>query len=328
MDDVRVYVPLEGEHFTAIDRATGATVWTQDIESDWPPLVHDGVVYLAASDELHALDAATGNHRWRAPVPRGAMAPMVMAGNVLIVLEAPDTVLAFAPNGGRFWTTPLGGTTGRASLAVGASSVFVGLDNRVVALWATNGEKRWDRTLPGEITSTSFARDRVFAGSTSNEIYALDAGNGELAWKFRVGGDVAGVTATDDHVFVVSLDNMARALSRRSGNQVWKRALSTRPAAAPQVFEGVVAVSGVESTATFNSRTGAPIGTFDAPTLLRGQPLVDATPRPFAVSIVAMTRDGRAIGLRPVEMMFREQAVQPLAVLPGRALVKEPSPLR
>jgi hypothetical protein len=97
--------------------------------------------------------------------------------------------------------------------------------------------------------------------------------------------------------------------------------------AAPQVFEGVVAVAGADSVATFNSRTGVPIGTFDAPNLLRGQPLVDATPAPFAVSILAITRDGRAIGLRPVEMMFREKAVEPLAALPGRPLVKEASPL-
>jgi hypothetical protein len=101
----------------------------------------------------------------------------------------------------------------------------------------------------------------------------------------------------------------------------------TRPVAAPQVFDGVVAVAGADSFATFNSQTGVAIGTFDAPNLLRGQPLVDATPAPFAVSILAITRDGRAIGLRPVEMLFREQVVQPLAALPGRPLLKEASPL-
>ena len=92
------------------------------------------------------------------------------------------------------------------------------------------------------------------------------------------------------------------------------------------MFDGVVAVAGADSVATFNSKTGAPIGTFDAPNLLRGQPLVDATPAPFAVSILAITRDGRAIGLRPAEMMFRERAVEPLTALPGRPLQKEAEP--
>jgi outer membrane protein assembly factor BamB len=172
------------------------------------------------------------------------------------------------------------------------------------------------------------ARDRVFAGSTSNEIYAFDPERGRLVWKFRFGGDVVGIAATNDVVFVVSLDNLVRALNRSNGNQIWKRALTTRPIAAPQVFDGGVAVAGAESMATFNSKTGAPIGTYEAPNLIQGQPLVDSTPTPFAVSVLTVTRDGRAIGLRPVEMMFREKALTPLSALPGRPVQKEASPLR
>jgi hypothetical protein len=93
------------------------------------------------------------------------------------------------------------------------------------------------------------------------------------------------------------------------------------------VFEGVIAVPGASSVATFNSKTGVAIGTFDAPDLLQGPPLVDATPAPFAVSILAITREGQAIGLKPVEMLFKEKALEPLASLPGRPLQKEASPL-
>jgi outer membrane protein assembly factor BamB len=327
MDDTRVYIPLEGEHFAALDRATGATVWTQDIESAWPPLIHDGVVYLAASDELHALDAATGDHRWRVSLGRGPMAPMATIPDAVVVLVAPDELWAFRrSDGSRLWGTALGGRSGRASMAVNETGIYVAHVDRLARVRPADGSIRWDRQLPGEIASTSVARDRVFAGSTSNEIYALDLDRGRLAWKFRFGGDVVGVTVSGDLVFVVSLDNMIRALNRSNGNQIWKRALATRPVVAPQAFEGVVAVAGAESTATFNSKTGVPIGTFDATTLLQGPPLVDATPTPFAVSVVGLTRDGRALGLRPVELLFREKAVEPFA-LPGRPLVKEASPL-
>ncbi len=288
MDDSRVYIPLDGEHFAALDRETGTTVWTVDIESAWSPLVHDGVVYLAASDELHALDAASGNRRWRVPLPRGAMAPMAMTPAALIVLAAPDSVLAFTTSDGSLlWGRSLGGRSGRVSMAVNETAIFVSLADRLVRVAPADGSTLWDRTLPGEIASTAVARDRVFAGSTSNDIYALDPDRGRLLWKFRFGGDVVGIAAADDLVFVVSLDNLVRALNRSNGNQVWKRPLTTRPVGAPQVFDGVVSVAGAESVATFNSKTGAPIGTYDAPNLLRGQPLVDATPAPFAVSILA-----------------------------------------
>jgi outer membrane protein assembly factor BamB len=329
MDDVRAYIPLDGEHFAAIDRETGATVWTMDIESAWPPVVRDGVVYIAASDELHALDASTGNRLWRVLLPRGAMAPMAITPSALIVLSAPDSVLAFKPaDGSLLWGRALGGRAGRVSMAVNETGIYVSLVNRLVRVAPGDGTILWDRTLPGEIASTAVARDRVFAGSTSNEIFALDPDRGRLAWRFPLGGDVIGIAATNERVFVVSLDNLVRALNRSNGNQIWKRPLTTRPVAAPQIFDGVVAVAGVDSVATFNSKTGVPIGTYDAPTLLRGQPLVDGTPAPFAVSILAITRDGRAIGLRPVEMMFREKAIEALTALPGRPLQKELSPLR
>jgi outer membrane protein assembly factor BamB len=327
MDEERAYIPLEGEHFIAIDRASGATVWNLDIESAWPPIVHQGVVYLAASDELHAIEAATGNHRWRVPLGRGVIAPMLIHQDVLIALVAPDEVLALSlADGHALWNRALGGRTGRASIAVDESGIYVGLVDRLVRLTLPDGLVRWDHTLPGQIASVTVARDRVFAGSTSNELFAFGL-NGSLAWKFPFGGDVIGIAANDDLVFVAALDNLVRALRRSSGNQVWKRPLTTRPVAPPRIFDGVVAVAGVESVATFSSLTGAALGTFESPTLLQGVPAIDPTPAPFAVSIVAVTRDGRAMGLRPEGAMFREKAIVPLTALPGRPLQKEPSPL-
>jgi outer membrane protein assembly factor BamB len=332
MDEARAYIPLEGERLIAIDRETGATVWTVDIESAWPPLVHDGTVFLAASDELHALDAATGNRRWRVPLgrgepDRGAMAPMALVENMVIVLLAPDEVWAFETSDGqRLWRAALGGRAGRVSMAATPAGIYISLADRLVRVTPADGTIRWDRSLPGELASTAVARDRVLVGSTSNEIFALDAESGSLDWRSRFGGDVIGIAARDDLIFVASLDNLLRAL-RRNGNQVWKRALSTRPVAPPQTFEGVVVVAGAESMAAFDSRTGAPVGTFDAPDLIQGWPTVDSTPAPFAVSIAVVTRDGRAVGLRPEGVMFREKPATPLTALPGRPLQKEPSPL-
>jgi outer membrane protein assembly factor BamB len=329
MDDARVYIPLAGEHFFAIDRETGKTAWTVDIESNWPPLVRGGVVYLAASDELHALDAATGNRLWRVPLGRGAIAPMATTEQALVVLVAPDEVWAFNPSDGRvLWTRPLGGRSGRVSMAVNETGIYVAVVDRLFRVIPADGSLRWDRQLPGEIASIAVTRNRIVAGSTSNEAYAFEPDRGRLTWKFRFGGDVVGIAAKDDLVFVVSLDNLVRALNRSNGNQIWKRALTTRPVAAPLVFDGVVAVAGAESVATFNSKSGAPIGTFEAVDLLQGQPLVDPTPAPFAVSVLAIMRDGRAMGLRPVDMLFKEKPLEALTALPGRPLQKELSPLR
>jgi len=329
MDETRAYIPLQGEHFIAINRETGATAWTVDIESAWPPLVCDGVVYVAASDELHALDAATGDHKWRVPLGRGPMASMALVQDVLVVLVTPDEIWAFRPSDGhRLWGQALGGSAGPASMAVDATGIYIAIGSRLVRVMLADGAVRWDHTLPGRLKNPALARDRVFVGSTTNDFYALKPDKGALVWRVRLGGDVTGAAASESLVFVASLDNLVRALQRGNGNQVWKRALSTRPAQPPSTFDGVVVTAGPGSLATFNAKTGAPIGTFDAPSdaYLQGAPLVDPAPKPFAISLIALTRDGRAIGLRPTEMLFRERPIQPLEALPGRALQREANP--
>jgi outer membrane protein assembly factor BamB len=132
-----------------------------------------------------------------------------------------------------------------------------------------------------------------------------------------------------DVVYVASLDNVLRALKRSNGNQIWKRALTTRPAAPPRAFGGIVAVPGISPPlTTFNAKTGALIATFDAVLeLLRAKfvapALIASTLKPFTVSLVFLTSDGRTTGYRSVAMLFRENPLLPLAALPGRPLTKE-----
>jgi hypothetical protein len=88
----------------------------------------------------------------------------------------------------------------------------------------------------------------------------------------------------------------------------------------------VVSGSG-PALSTFHADTGAAISTWSAPagTLLQGPPLID-DPAPFRVAIVVVFRDGQVVGLRPVEMLFKEPALTPLGALPGRALSREDAP--
>jgi hypothetical protein len=134
-----------------------------------------------------------------------------------------------------------------------------------------------------------------------------------------------GATADDRFVYFAALDNLLRALRRGSGNQVWKRDLTTRTIAPPSTFGGIVVVSGNNpALAAFNAATGDPADKFELAGDVQGIPLVDTTLLPFRVAMIVITRDGRAIGLRPTRMMFREQPLAPLLTLPGRILTREP----
>ena len=330
MDEARVYIPLQGEHLIAIDRRTGDKIWMVDIESSWPPLVSDGVVYIAASDELHAIDAATGDRKWRVPLGRGPMSALAASNDTIVALVSPDEVGAFRSSDGQLiWEKALGGQAGPASMSIDAGRVFVAIGTRLVRLELSDGTVRWDRMLPGMLRSPVAAHGRVFVGSTSNAFYAVDQDSGGVAWSYKVGGDVVGAAVDRDVVYVAALDNVLRALKQANGNQIWKRALPTRPVAAPSAVGGIVAVSGLTyPLSTFNAKTGVALSNYDA-TLDLGRakylPPTLLTPelRPFSVAVVVISSDGRATGQRPVAMMFRDPPLEPLVALPGKPLTRE-----
>jgi outer membrane protein assembly factor BamB len=211
-------------------------------------------------------------------------------------------------------------------LTADASGVVVAAGNRLSRFALMDGRPVWERELSGTLGYPMLTGDRVFVGSTDNYLYALDSANGRLVWpRWRAGGDVVGAAADNQLVFVASLDNLLRALRRGSGNQVWKRDLSTRTIAPPSTFGGIVIITGNNPTlTTFNALTGEPISSFSVAADLQGVPLVDTTLEPFRVGMIAVTRDARAIGLRPTGMMFRELPLTPVQALPGRLLNREP----
>jgi outer membrane protein assembly factor BamB len=328
VDRERVFVPLQNDQTVALMRETGEIVWSRDIESQWPPVVHDGVLFLAASDELHALDAASGDSLWRVDLPASLTAPLTIAGDILVAPTGMGQVLGMRAADGRIaWTHSLGATPRFGGVGDAKGAIYFSMpDSRLRAIAAADGRMMWERTLSGVLSEPAVARERVFVGSTDNILYALRADTGALAWMFGTGGDVIGAAADDEMVYAASLDNLLRGLNRGNGNQRWKQAINTRPLLPPRAAAGVVWLSGLTSLMTFSAKTGAAASTFEAPSELQGLPLVDPVLQPFRVAVVLITRDGKALGLRPVGMMFREAPAAPLTQLPGRALQRERLP--
>ena len=84
-------------------------------------------------------------------------------------------------------------------------------------------------------------------------------------------------------------------------------------------YEEVVLVTGVLEIDAFAARTGAAAGTYVPPSDIQGAPLIDPALKPYTVAMVVITRDGRALGLRPVAMMLAEPLNSPFTELPAAA---------
>ena len=344
MDAERVYIPIQPEKLVALSRTTGAKLWTRDIESMRPPVVVADVLYVIASDEIHALDAATGAEKWRVGFDAVVSAPLTAAigsqepkaGNpnvdLLIATFDKGRVVAYATDDGRMlWMRELGAASRFTPAIDGVRAVFAVDDSRAVALRLADGRVEWQQKLDGMLNQPSFARDRIFIGSNTNVLFALDNDTGRVAWKWKTGGDVIG-TAADSKAgaYYASLDNVVRAVNRGNGNQRWIKEIPTRPAMPPQVlgdgvkYEEIVVLTGVTSEIdAFAAKNGAASGMYMPPSDLQGGPLIDLELRPYQVAMVVITRDGRAIGLKPSAMLLPEPMNVPFAELPGRRLERE-----
>lgn len=326
MDDAHVYVPLRDTGVAAFDRETGKLAWFRPLASSFPPVAHDGTVFVATAAGLEALDAATGADRWTVPLSTPVAAPLLWDTGWLIAIVEPSDVVAFRASDLRIiWRRPLGARSSYAAVPGGNGALFFSLvDGRVIALALADGTPLWERKLPGTLSEPAVSEDRVFVGSTDNAFYALDPEDGALEWRWRGGGDVIGAAADGDSVYFASLDNVIRAVNRGNGNQRWKKETGTRPILPPLAFNGLVALPGLSPAMTvFLGKTGVVQGTYVAPGNLIGPPLIDTALKPFSVTFVAITRDGVVEASRSTGLIFRELAAVPLPVLPGRTLLRE-----
>jgi outer membrane protein assembly factor BamB len=358
LDDLQVYVPLQdistivdGENVTlpgtasiaALDRATGVVRWYNPLDSRWPPVVGGGMLYVATASELYALDALTGLRQWNVPLPAEVRAPMMLRGNLLLLLTMPDVLVALRTDTREVaWRRPLG-ETGAVLMDADQQAVYASTEHgHVMRIDIADGAIKWDRPLVSDATLSppGVHGDRLFVGSSTNALWGLDTEDGENKWHWPAGkffgGDIIGAAAEGDTVYVASLDNMIRGLDRGNGNQRWKRALNTLPLAPPRVYFGTVIVTGLAPTLTTLNGTTRPsaaggviVSTWTAPppdARLQGEPLIDRYLDPFQVAIVVIMRDGRITGLRPTGMMFAEPAAAAMTVLPGRPLPRERLP--
>jgi outer membrane protein assembly factor BamB len=352
MDATSVYVALEelsrdGEEregepdaakskpgvLIALNRLTGSTRWTVPIASQLPPVATHGAIVVATAKGIEALDPEQGQARWMVALDRPVRAPMIAQGALLLaVLEGDELVAIHLDRHQIAWRRSIG-ESGPLSLAADEEAVYVATaGSRIMRVQLDDGDIEWERRLAGELTEPVVDRDRVFVGSNANlgSFWSIDVRSGKPSWAHRgkiFGGAVVGAVVKDDTVFVVSKDSIIRALERGDGGQRWKSAIGSRPILPPHLLERVVVVTGTGVApvlATFRTDTGAALSTWPAPSdgVLVGRPLIDE-PAPFRVSIVAIFRDGQAMGLRSTAMLFKEPPLAPFTALPGRALPRE-----
>jgi outer membrane protein assembly factor BamB len=219
-----VYVTGGDAKMRAVDAATGRLLWrayvTRTQGATGTAAVSGGLAYVVSTDGvLLAKDAATGVNRWKASLADGGgrggpVGTVSVGGGRVFVATEGGSVLAYAAAGCRpalvcrpVWVRQGGAATPFDSTpAVGRTTVFVGGPNRLNALDAATGRRRWSGVVEGSgedftVTTPVVANGVIYATTVGNRVHAFaSAGCGSSScrplWSGVINPEVDNSTAT------------------------------------------------------------------------------------------------------------------------------------
>ncbi len=218
--DGKVFASSGFGRLTALDPATGAKIWEQELleSASATPTVMDGLVYVVAGDgTAWALDTDTGRIQWQlTAAPNinnvlGGPAPAISDKYAVFAFGSGEVQGAFRKGGLRLWDAVIAGQ--RDGLAQSLVTDITG-----------------DPVIVG---------DRVYVGNQSGRMAALRLANGERIWTANE-GPMSPVWATDASIYLVSDKNELVRLRAEDGSRVWGTKLplfvKSRPKRQAEVF--------------------------------------------------------------------------------------------
>jgi outer membrane protein assembly factor BamB len=287
--DDAVYVASDG-FLHKLARADGRPVWRADLgdaavprvlphpalfDWDWQapaPVLADGVVYIGAGDGgFHAIDAATGERRWR----------FEAAGKIRNGAAIHGTKVIFGAAGGK-----------------------------VHALDRRTGKPEWVFDTGADIDARPVVHaGRVLVGNRGGGLYSLDAATGAQAWRLYFWGSwVEATPVVVDGVIYIGSSDLRRvsAIDPASGRVFWRTDVhgwtwGTPLVVGDRIYVGVAGgkpyfIDHAASFSVLDRRSGA---------LLRRWPLADSgahqwgiagSPAAAGDTVVVSTLEGRLLG--------------------------------
>jgi outer membrane protein assembly factor BamB len=219
----------------ALDLATGRQRWRSVLDRgtdlQWAaPVVHGGQVLVAdtlshpgsaPTSHLHALDAGTGQLRWKADLhadQQGFFAePPVVAGGLVYVATASRRLLALEVDSGReVWRASgfpvIAGVRNGLVLAV--------VEDRLAALDAGSGVRRWEVPVRGGGEHWPVLEGDTVYVASADDVIAVDATAGTKRWRVPVEPTVGPPVPVGGRLYVATRNRLL-ALDASSGRSLW-----------------------------------------------------------------------------------------------------------
>ncbi len=208
-DGATVYVTTGFGRLTALDAATGAVRWVQELDAPGAtPTVRGGLVYVVVrNSRALALEADTGRIRWEfSAIPSlanfaGGAGPATDGETVYFPFPSGEVVAVFAQGGLQRWSSVVAGARPGFAGALAATDIsgdpvidgnrlYVGnVSGRLAAIDRISGERIWTAT-EGAVSPVWPVGGSVFLVNDVNELVRIDANNGLPLWRVTLPGFV------------------------------------------------------------------------------------------------------------------------------------------
>ena len=276
VDGGRVYVSLGYGEVAALDAATGAVIWAQQLDAtgSGSPIVYGDLLYLVAGDDTGwALKKDDGRIAWQVRASSsitnvlGAPAPAVTDSLAVFAFGSGEVVTVFRRGGLRRWDASVTGARSGRSISkvsdvtgppvIKGNTVYVGNSSgRTVSLNLENGERNWTAT-DGALSAVWPVGNSIFMMSDTNELVRLDTRDGNRVWAVQLPNYVDqkakkraeifahyGPILAGGRLIVASNDGLLRSFDPKSGALIGSVALPDGATTAPVVAGGVLYVVG------------------------------------------------------------------------------------
>ncbi len=317
LDQERIYVALTGGRVIALERKSGALVWTSELGGQLTAAVaaDEKALYVATrkvAEEgsatggvLRALDKATGLTLWaRDWAQPFASALTVTDGRLYAGSEDGGFYAMATTDGETLWRVATQDVVRSVPLITGSTIYFGSNDGSLRGVEPTTGKEVLKFQTAGKVIGQpALAGYLLYFGSADGWVYAVDVRTCRLHWKSRTGAAIeAGVVVTQGRLLVASLDNFVYALRLSTGDRQWKRRFINRINATPLIEGDAVLIAPMFSNQVFVLliADGRPVNYYDlekgyeitAAPVFTGDGLVVATDKGL---IFAVASPGEAV---------------------------------
>ncbi|GAB3005987.1 hypothetical protein GCM10023080_084520 [Streptomyces pseudoechinosporeus] len=278
-----IYLEHKDRHeITALDVIDGSQRWGRrvqvaDVREDIDYLkdkgddievtaVSGGLLYYGSSDHLFAVDADSGDHRWRYQDSSFHPSPVTVGNAAYADMTAFFYVLD-TRTGRKLWEYAYDTNTS-GNVAVTGDALLVHSGRKLIAVDTGTHKEKWTHQAASDAETAPVVADgKVYFGTRDGALYAVDAASGSEVWRRTFEGELwdgrlgegAGLPEVVDGTVYFENDGYVSAFDADSGRPLWRHKQDSEESTSLNVVDDTVLVHGSDGDLhALDARSGKP----------------------------------------------------------------------